>query len=437
MSWLTRLFGISSERNPNDSFWWTELPVGTNAGVTVDHATALRSSIVYACVKVISGAIGAMPMSMFRRLTDGDKQPLPDHPLQEIVHDQANPEHTAQEFRETMTAYALMRGTAFAEIIPGANGAVTALLPIFPDHIKVVEVTDLAGRRRVQFEVRVPGEPMRRLLRDELFIYRALVLGKDGLLGIDPITAEANAIGARMASQDYGARFFANDAQAGLILKHPGTFKSKADRDRFVEGWQRKSVGAQRHRTRVLEFGMEPFTVGMSNEQSQFLETQKYQDLDIARIFNVQPHKVGITDQMTFTNVEQQNLEWVTDTLTPWAIRWHQSNKRDLIRQRSVFAEMNFRSLLRGDTLARFQAYAVGRNWGWLSVNDIRRLENMNAIDEGDVYLQPLNMIPAGEPGEPSGQGQQPPANGNGQDGRVQFPELIGKAYTNATPDPD
>jgi HK97 family phage portal protein len=400
---------MSGTPGPGDDFWYNPVSSGGNAGVPVNHATALQSSVVFACVKVISGSIGALPLKVYRRRENGDKIELPEHPLFELLHDQTNEEHTAQEFRETMTAHALLRGTAFAEIIPGSRGAVDQLIPIHPDEVMPKTFADASGRTMTQFEIRKNGEPVRRLLRNELFIYRALVLGKDGVLGIDPIMAEANAIGARLASQEYGARFFQNDAQAGLLLKHPNHFKSKEDRDRFMEGWQMQSTGANRHKTRVLEFGMDTETISMTNEQSQFLETQKYQDLDIARIFNVQPHKIAITDQMTFTNVEAQNIEFVSDTLMPWAVRWHQGIKRDLIRQRSVFAEHNFASLLRGDTEARFRAHAIARNWGWASANDIRRKENENSIGpEGDIYLQPLNMSLAGEPAEPSGIGREP-----------------------------
>jgi HK97 family phage portal protein len=174
-----------------------------------------------------------------------------------------------------------------------------------------------------------------------------------------------------------------------MILQHPGHFKDKAARDRFVEGWQTASVGANRHKTRVLEYGMEPKTIAMTNEQSQFLETMRYQDTDIARMFNIPLHKISIMEATTFSNIEQQAIEYVTDTLMPWAVRWTQCIKRDLIRQRTVFAEQSFNALLRGDTEQRFRAYAIGRNWGWLSANDVRRKENENSIGEkGDEYDQ-------------------------------------------------
>ncbi len=335
MSWLTKMLGMSSNRNASNDFWWQTLGAGSHAGVRVTHESAMQSAIVYSCVKIISGTLASLPMKTYRRLDGGNKEEIPEHPLYELLHDQANEEHTAQEFRETMTAHALLRGTGIAEILPGNRGAIDQLIPIHPDEIKPVKVTDVSGRRRVQWEVRKNGEPTRTLLRDELLILRALVLHPDGILGIDPITAEANAIGARVASQEYAARFFQNDAQAGLIVQHPSYFKKKEDRDRFIEGWQRMSTGANRHKTRVLEFGMEAKSLTMTNEQAQFLETQKYQDNDIARIFNIPLHKVAILERATYTNIEQQAIEWVQDTLMPWAVRWTQCVKRDLIRQRS------------------------------------------------------------------------------------------------------
>ena len=408
MSWYTKLFG--STPGPGSDFWYNPVTSLGNAGVDVTHATAMQSSVVYACVKIISGAIASLPLKVFRRLPGGDKTELPEHPLFSILHDQANDEHTAQEFTEMMTAFAVMRGTSYAEIIPGARGFVDQLIPFHPDHITLNTQTDNSGRKRRIWEIRIPGEPKRIMLRDELFVYRALVMNPDGISGIDPIMAEAAAIGAKLASQDYGARFFQNDAQAGLILKHPASFKTKADRDRFIEGWQSQSTGSSRHKSRVLEFGMEPHTITMTNDQAQFLETQKYQDTDIARIFQVQQHKVGLLERSSFDNIEQQAIEWVTDSLMPWAVRWTQSIKRDLILQSSIFAEHNFNALLRGDTEQRFRGYAIARNWGWLSANDIRRKENENTIGpEGDTYLQPLNMAPAGDPAEPSGMGSPAP----------------------------
>ena len=441
MSWFTQmtLFGMSdsgrpiTSRDPTDDFFFTQLGQIAPSGQRVTHATALQSSVVYACVKIIASAIAALPFDVFHREQNGDKQKLPNHPLFELVHHQANEEQTAQEWRETVTTHALLRGTSFSEILPGARGFADQLVALHPDVTRPIKVHDNAGRTMTMIEHTPAGEPRRQLRRDEVFVYRGLGIGHNPILGLDPITTEANAIGARLASQDYGARFFRNDARPHFVIQHPSHFKEPADREQFRESWQAAQGGANRFKTAVLEYGMEAKVLGLSNEQSQFLETQKYGDIDICRIFGVPPHKIGIMDRATFSNIEQQSIEFVTDTLMPWLVRWHQCIRRDLIMDRDVFVEHNVAALLRGDIVSRYKAYAIGRNWGWLSANDVLRFENMNAIGaEGDFYLQPLNMAEAGAPGEPSGMGKEdatatgaarsmftaPPKNGasNGKD---------------------
>ena len=168
---------------------------------------------------------------------------------------------------------------------------------------------------------------------------------------------------------------------------------------------------------------MEPHAITLTPDQSQFLDTLKYQDTDIARIFGVPQHKIQILDRSSFSNIEQQAIEFVSDTLMPWAVRWSRCIKRDFIQQSSLFAEHNFNALLRGDTEQRFRAYAIARNWGWLSANDVRGFENMNRIDDGDDYLRPLNMVPADEPAEPAGVGQPPPQ------AKLIQPKTNGKAH--------
>lgn len=227
---------------------------------------------------------------------------------------------------------------------------------------------------------------------------------------MSPIDAARHSIGAQIAATEYAARFWANDARPGGIIKHPGHFKDADSKTNFIRAWQRALTGANRHKVNVLEHGMEYQETRLTNEQSQFLETRKYQNEDIARIFRLPPHKVGINEHSTFSNIEHQGLEFVTDTMLPWLKRWEQAIRRDLILEPErpvIFAEFNVDGLLRGDIESRYRAYAIGRNWGWLSVNEVRAKENLNGIGEdGDVYLQPLNMQPAGEPEEPSEQNQ-------------------------------
>lgn len=406
--------GGGAARSETNDFWYQQIGGLSSAGVNVTHESAIRLSVVLACVRVLGESIGSLPLGMFRRLPNGDKESQPDHPLYDLLHDRANDEHTAVEFREMMAAHAALRGTAYAEIIPGRRGPVDQLIPIHPDEIRPVKVrAEGQDRASWQYEVRRTGEPTRRLLRSELFIVRALAISRDTPEGIDPIMHEAESIGTGLAAARYGASFFANDARPSGVLKHPGTFKDEQSRNMFVKAWRRAfGAGGRRHGTAVLEHGMEYQQLGVTPEQAQFLETRKYSDVEIARIFRVPPHMVGILDRATWSNMEQQALEFVTYTLTPWLVRWEQAIKRDLITGRQFFAEHNVAALLRGDTAARFQAYSTARQWGWLSVNEIRRMENMNRIDNGDDYLQPLNMVPAGQ--QPTAPTDRTPPRRNG-----------------------
>lgn len=394
----------SSDRDPTDDFWYEKIGPEATSGVTVTAETAIGLSVLYSCVKLIAETAGQLPLQVFRRNDNGDKEAQPRHPLYDVLHDQANDEHTAVEFREMLTAWAVLRGTGMAEIIPGRRGSVDQLIPLHPDYIRCVKVVDLAGRVQWQVEYSEPGVQKRRLLRDELFILRAMSTDANcPLLGLDPVTVQKNTIGAAIAAQDYGNRFFANDARPSGIIEHPSYFKDDASRTIFQRAWQAAFGGSNRHKTAVLEHGAKYHQVSVTPEQAQFLETRQFNAVDVARIYRVPAHKVGILDRATFSNIEQQALEFVQDTMMPWLVRWEQSIKRDLIVAPVYYAEHNVDGLLRGDLKSRYESYAIGRNWGWLSVNDILRKENLNGVGPtGDIYLQPLNMVEAGKTQEPA-----------------------------------
>ena len=223
-------------------------------------------------------------------------------------------------------------------------------------------------------------------------------LGFDGLVGYSPIAMAKNAIGMAIACEEYGAKFFANGAAPGGVLEHPGTIK---DPQRVRESWQSTFGGSgNANKIAVLEEGMKYTPIGISPEQAQFLETRKFQINEIARIFRVPPHMVGDLEKSSFSNIEQQSLEFVKYTLDPWVIRWEQSIQRSLLNseeKKKYFAKFNVEGLLRGDYQSRMNGYAIGRQNGWMSANDIRELENLDRIpaeDGGDLYLINGNMLP-------------------------------------------
>lgn len=228
-------------------------------------------------------------------------------------------------------------------------------------------------------------------------------LGFDGLVGYSPIAMAKNAIDLAIATEEYGSKFFANGAAPSGVLEHPGTIK---DPSRVRESWQHTFGGsANSNKIAVLEEGMKYTPISISPEQAQFLETRKFQINEIARIFRVPPHMVGDLEKSSFSNIEQQSLEFVKYTLDPWVIRWEQSIQRTLLtadEKKVFFVKFNVEGLLRGDYQSRMTGYATARQNGWMSANDIRELENLDRIpaeDGGDLYLINGNMLPLARAG--------------------------------------
>jgi len=302
-------------------------------------------------------------------------------------------------FRETLMTHLLLWGNAYAQIIRNGKNEIVALYPLMPNKMSVDR--DETGRLYYTYyrgsdeaiknkEFAVTLQPS-----DVLHIPG---LGFDGLVGYSPIAMAKNAIGMAIACEEYGAKFFANGAAPGGVLEHPGTIK---DPQRVRESWQSTFGGSgNANKIAVLEEGMKYTPIGISPEQAQFLETRKFQINEIARIFRVPPHMVGDLEKSSFSNIEQQSLEFVKYTLDPWVIRWEQSIQRSLLSkdEKAVyFVKFNLEGLLRGDYQSRMNGYAIGRQNGWMSANDIRELENLDRIpaeDGGDLYLINGNMLP-------------------------------------------
>ena len=220
-------------------------------------------------------------------------------------------------------------------------------------------------------------------------------LGFDGLIGYSPIAMAKNAIGVSMAAEEFGSTFFANGATPSGLLEHPGVVK---DPEKLRQSWHAQFSGKNSHNVAVLEEGMTYKPMSVPPNDAQFLETRKFQIDEIARIFRVPPHMVGDLDKSSFSNIEQQSLEFVKYTLNPWVIRWEQAMHKALLQpseKQQYFIKFNVDGLLRGDYQSRMNGYAVGRQNGWLSANDIREMENLNPISEeegGNLYLINGNM---------------------------------------------
>nr|WP_270773341.1 phage portal protein [Pauljensenia sp. OF14-1SRA] len=371
----------------------------TSAGRPVTERSAMQMTAVYSCVRILAEAIAGLPLHLYRYKDGGGKEKAIDHSLYRLLHDEPNPEMTSFVFRETLMTHLLLWGNAFAQVVRNGLGEVIGLYPLQPNRMSVGRDLD---SKALYYEYQTtwdePAGEYKIIRLTPSDVLHIPGLGFDGLVGYSPIAMAKNAIGLAQATEDYGASFFANGAAPGGVLEHPGTIK---DPSRVRESWQQTFGGARNgNKVAVLEEGMKYTPISVSPEQAQFLETRKFQLNEIARIFRIPPHMIGDLEKSSFSNIEQQSLEFVKYTLDPWVIRWEQAITKTLLNPREkqqLFVKFNVEGLLRGDYQSRMEGYAVARQNGWMSANDIRELENLDRIeaaDGGDLYLVNGNMLP-------------------------------------------
>lgn len=380
------------------------------AGQAVNERSAMQMSAVYACVRILAESIASLPLHFYQYNDAGGKEKAINHPLYWLLHDEPNPEMSSFSFRETLMTHLLLWGNAYAQIIRNGRGEVIALYPLMPDRMTV----DRDARGRIYYEytrsdsdANTLGKKPSVILSPE-DVFHIPGLGFDGLVGYSPIAMAKQAIGMGLACDEYGAAFYQNGAQPGGVLEHPNVVK---DPKRVRESWNAIYQGSRNaHRIAVLEEGMTYKPITISPEQAQFLETRKFQIDEIARIFRVPPHMIGDLEKSSFSNIEQQSLEFVKYTLAPWISRWEQSIQRSLLlmsERTRYFARFNVEGLLRGDYQSRMNGYAVARQNGWMSANDIRELESLDMIPDeqgGNLYLINGNMTKLEDAGLFAGQ---------------------------------
>lgn len=385
------LVGFTSLQNP--AAWLVEAFGGqTYSGVAVTPESAMRASAVYACVRILSSSMASLPFRLYRRLPDGGRERATDHPLYSLLAQLPNPYETAYESTERAMVSALLRGAAYWRIVRGPRGEVVSLIPLHPDCVEPVSqggVPAYRVRTETGFEVLLPGE-----------VWHVRGLSVDGWRGCSVISYARETIGLSLTAERHSAISFERNGRPSGVLEHPGQLSPEAQRN--VEGsWEKKHKDGG---VAVLQEGMKYTAVSMSNEDAQLIESRSFQVEDIARFFGVPPHMLGVRGAASFASAEQQGIDFVTYTLLPWGIRFAQAVYRDLLlpsEREEFFAEFDFMAFLRGDAQSRYNAYGVGRNWGWLSANDVRRAENMSPIENGDIYMQPVNMAPLGQaPGQ-------------------------------------
>lgn len=363
------------------------------SGVSVTPTSAMKFAAVFAAVRVVSETVAMLPLHVYRRTADGGRERAETHRVARLLDGAPNPMMTAFTFREALQGHLCTWGNAYAEIVRDRAGRLAELWPLRPDRT----IPELVGGA-LRYRYRMPDGTDRTLPADRVLHIPGLSF--DGLSGYSPIAQAREAIGLGIAAERAGAAFFGNNSRPAGILRHPGHMNEKA-KGKLEAAWHSAYGGPDNAgRVAVVEGGIEWQPLGLPQDDAQWIETRTLQLREVARLFRIPPHLLGDLERATFSNIEAQGIEFVTHCVGPWLRRWEQEIARKLLAGTAYYAEHKTAALLRGDIVSRYRAYATARQWGWMSANDVRRLENMNPVDGGDLYLSPQNMIPADRLGE-------------------------------------
>lgn len=378
--------GWRPTQNPIITSWLLSSAV-SDTGQNITPETAMAASAVFACVSVISSALSTLPINV-SRISDGKK--LDKHPVAVLLNSRLNAEMTSASGREALIVNALLYGNSFAYIeLDGLRPA--ALWPMRSSNTSpyrqpqgALYFNTIMGGQQYQFS---PDQ-----------VWHLPDLSYDGIVGLSRVRQASNPIGLMLAMEKYGAKYFANGANAGGFLELPAGMKPDQVKN-FIASWKREYTGLDNSlKTGVLTDGMKYTRTAIDPRNSQMIDTRLFQVREIARIFRVPLHKIGDMGQATFSNIEQQNMEFVQDCLCHWAVKSEQEMESKLLLESEkgeLCIRHDFDSLQRGDTQARYTSYNLGLQGGWLTRNEVREWEGLSPLDGGDVPLQPLNMGPA------------------------------------------
>lgn len=416
-----RNLSLSDPKAWNPSLW-NLYGAQSVSGETVTPDTALTYSAYFNAITLISGTIGALPLHLMQR-KDKSKRLADDRIMYRVMHDYANPYMTAMAFRECLMAHILGWGNGYAEKIRNGYGELIALWPITPNR-----VTPMMMDGELVYRIQMPaGQPV--VLPRERVLHVA-GLGFDGFLGYSIAAMARKSIGLGMAMETFGSRFFGEGTHPGVIVEHPTKLSPEAHSNLKKSLSDTYSGLGNSHRLMLLEEGMKFQKIVIDPKDSQFLESRQFNIPEIARWFNLPPHKLKDLTKSSFSNIESEQISFVTDSILPWLVRLEQNFNMQLLtdsdREYSgrgrLYFKHNVEGLLRADAAARGTYYREMFNIGAMSINEIREKEDMDPVKGGDVHLVPLNMTTlenAGKPQEPK-QGEldleTPPGKGNGQD---------------------
>ena len=377
----------SSPNNPSTSLAnpasWMFDGSASKTGIAITEDSAMRLSAVFGAVRVISETIASLPW-MVKQDIEGSTRNASAHPINQLIHS-PNGMMTDFNFRESCQAHLCLHGNAYIAIKRNEAGQPVSLIPVHPDRVKVKVYKD------EKFYTIDDGKET----FDDTEMIHIVGLSFDGIVGKSVIEAARESIGLGLAADQFGGAFFGNGANVNTVLTHPGRLSDEAYK-RLMASWQRRYAGLDNaHKTAILEEGMNLQKVSISPSESQFLETRQFGVVDIARFFRIPLAYLGsLENSSTRANIEEQGIQFQRNTILPWVKRWEAEFNRKLFPNgNDYYIRFNMDGLLRGDISSRYSSYATARQWGWLSVNDIRKFEGLDNIDNGDTYLQPLNMV--------------------------------------------
>lgn len=396
MGFLSSAFEKRSVTVVGEELWRSWKGSNALSGVNVTPDTALTFSAVFAAHKILAESTAMLPLFLLKRLKPRGKEHATTHPLYNVLHDAANPEMDSYLVRETMTAHLVGWGRAHAKIDYDENGQVKYLWPIHPSRVTQKRNAQL----ELVFDVSMPDGQKKTYPYWQMMFLRGL--SPDGINVYTPVKLAKQGIGLALAAEGFGSTLFANGATPNGILTTDQRLSDKGYR-RMQDDWRARHGGVSNaNNTAILEEGLKWQSTSLPSDDAQFLQTRVFQVEEIARWYRIPNMMLNMSGaNSTYASVEAYGLQFVIYTLYPWLVRWEKGISTQLLleRERSkYFAEHLMTAILRGDTQSRYAAYAQGRQWGWLSINDIRELENMNPIEGGDTYLQPLNMVDTKNP---------------------------------------
>ena len=365
------------------------------AGQIVTPQSAMALPVLQACVSTIAESVAQLPLEVFERQDDGGRKPATAHPAYDLLKYAPNEWQTPFEAREYAQTGLGLRGNAYSYIERDGRGRPTALIPLNPGDVQVFKGQNLQPFYSIEGATPIPAR----------FIHHVRWVSLDKYTGLSPIALHANSIGYAQALEEYGGKSFQHGTALSGVLERPKEAPAIKDQkmlDDLSNSWQAKFGGSSNPgRVAVLQEGTTFKALSMSNVDAELIGTLKLASADIARIYKVPPPMLGFMEAATYNNVESMQTNFVIYCLLPWLKRHEQAMQRDLLllsERKSLTIEFNVAGLMRGNQQARYAAYAVARQWGWLSVNDIRRLENLEKVSGGEIYLRPLNMVDANDP---------------------------------------